>query len=119
MAVRAVTEVKTDNGMKVWTWVALEENGGVLDTGAPVTVGNVDGLTIQGIGNYDTNLVITIQGSNDGTNWATIGSGTLAASTTFRTISERPLYIRPAVTVAGAADASTVVCIMVGAVQRS
>ena len=119
MAVRAVKAVTTNNGMKVWTWVALNEVGGVLDTGAPITTGNVDGLTVQGIGNYDTNAVITIQGSNDGTNWATIASGTLVAATTFRTIAERPLYIRPAVTTVGAGDATSVVVIMCGAVKRS
>jgi hypothetical protein len=115
MAVRAVTQVTRDDGMVVWTWAALNEVGGTLDTGAPVVPGNVDGLTVQGTGNYDTNAVVTMQGSNDGTNWFAIGSGTLVAATNFRTIAERPLYIRPAVTTVGAGDATAVVVVMVGA----
>ena len=117
MAVRTPKMVKTDNGMLVVTWEGIEENGGVLDTGAPVTVGNVDGLCVQGVGNFDTDLVVTMQGSNDGVTYFTIGSGTITAAAPFRTISERPLYIRPAATVAGAADASDVDIILVGAIR--
>ena len=117
MAVRAAKMVKTDNGLMVVTWEQLEENGGTMDTGQPVSVGNVDGLTVQALGNFDTDAVVTLQGSNDGTTWAAIGSGTLTAAATFRTVAERPLYIRPAVTTAGAADASDVDVIMVGAIR--
>ena len=114
MAVRSAKMVKTEHGYVVVTWEQLEENASVKDTGAPVVVGPVDGLCVQATGEFDTNAVVTMQGSNDGTNWETIGSGTLTASAKFRTISERPLYIRPAVTVDGAADASDIDIIMVG-----
>ncbi len=117
MAVRSASMVKTADNMLVVTWTTLGEVGGTKDTGGPVTVGNVDGLCVQATGNFDTNAVVTMQGSNDGTNWFTIGSGTLTAANLFRTISERPLYIRPAVTTDGAGDATDVDIIMVGAIR--
>ena len=117
MAVRTAKMVKTDNGMLVVTWEGLLEVGGVQDTGQGVTVGNVEGLCAQALGNFDTNAVVTLQGSNDGTTWFTIGSGTFTAANLFRTISERPLYIRPAVTTNGAGDATDVDVIMVGAIR--
>lgn len=107
--------VKTEHGMMVVTWEGLEENGGTKDTGAPVTVGNVQGLTVQALGNFDTDAVVTMEGSNDGVTYAPIGSDTLDASTLWITIAERPLYIRPAITVDGAGDASDIDIIMVGA----
>ena len=119
MAVRAATIVTQSNGACVVTWAALNEVSSTKDTGAPVQLPRyLEGLTVQGIGNYDTNAVVTMQGSNDGVNWDTIGSGTLTASNHFRTIAERPLYIRPAVTVDGAGDATAVVVTMVGYERR-
>ena len=114
MAVRACNVVKREDGMVVVTWAALLEVGGVMDTGQPWVPGDVDNLPIfvTGVGNYDTGAVVTLQGSNDGTNWFPIGSGTLVAATNFRTIAERPLFIRPAVTTVGAGDATSVVVVM-------
>ena len=118
MAVRAAKMVKTEHGYVVVTWEQLEENAGTKDTGAPVVVGPVDGLTVQATGNFDTDAVVQMQGSNNGTDWFSIGSGTLTAAALVRTISERPLYIRPAITVDGAADASDIDIIMVGTRRR-
>ncbi len=115
MAVRAANMVKREDGMVVVTWTGLTEVGGTKDTGGAVVVGNVDGLTVQAIGEFDTDAVVTMQGSNDGAAWYTIGSGTLTAANLFRTISERPLYIRPAITTNGAGDIADIDIIMVGA----
>ena len=113
MATRLAKMEKRDNDMVVVTWEQLNGDASPPgDDGAPVTIGNCDGLTVQAVGSFDTTGVITMQGSNDGTNWGTIGSGTLTASNPFRTIAERPLFIRPVVTT-GDADVDLDV-IMVG-----
>lgn len=117
MAVRTAKMVKTDNGMLVVTWEALGEVGGTKDSGQAVTVGNVEGLIAQGLGNFDTNAVVTMEGSNDGVTWVAIGANTLTASVFFSTIASRPLYIRPNVTTNGAGDAADIDVILVGAIR--
>jgi hypothetical protein len=102
--------------MVLATWAALNEVGGVLDTGFPWTPGDVTDapLFVQGTGNFDTNAVVTIQGSNDGTNWVPVGAATLTAAVLTTTIASRPRFIRPAVTTAGAGDATAVVVTICG-----
>lgn len=95
------------------TWEAIEENGGTLDTGLPVSLPGAHYVHIGATGNFDTNFVVTIQGSNDGINWFAChdlagNAATLSASVASRTIGAPPRFLRPAGTVVGAADASDV-----------
>jgi len=119
MAVRAAKfEILNGIQLKV-TWEGLEENGGVRDSGAPVSINRpVEGFIAQAVGNFDTSVTVQMQGSNDGTNWFSIGAGTLAVATPSRTIDERPLFIRPLIAADGAGDASDVDVIVVGAIYR-
>jgi len=118
MAVRIPTDVKTDNGMWVVTWLSLEENGGVKDSGRAVSPPAMLDLWATATGNFDTSATIQMQGSNDLTNWFSIGAGTLAVATPARQITERPRYIRPLVAADGAADASAIDVILSGRMSR-
>lgn len=112
MAERTTT-LNSDADFYWCTWEQLEENGGVLDTGAPVSLAGAHYVHIGATGNFDTNFVVTIQGSNDLTNWFSChdlagNAATLSASVASRTIGAPPRYLRPAGTVVGAGDASDV-----------
>lgn len=112
MATRTTT-LNSDANFYWCTWEQLEENGGTKDDGQPVQLPGAFGIVIGATGNFDTNAVVTIQGSNDNTNWFTCHTvaGTaanLTASVASVTLSSAPRYLRPAVTVDGAADASDV-----------
>lgn len=102
----------------VFSWQVGERDGNsVLVTWSMVTA-NVEGLPIECVQMTDlcwqsfaTNqggAVVTIQGSNDGTNYFTMTNASGGAAVTFsadggkQTI-ERPRYIRPYLTTAGTA----------------
>lgn len=112
MAERTTT-LHSDADFYWCTWEQLEENGGTLDTGAAVQLRGALQIHVGATGNFDTNFVVTIQGSNDGTNWFAChdlagNAATLTASVASRTIGSPPRFLRPAGTVVGAADASDV-----------
>ena len=76
--------------------------------GSPISIPGAADRTIQMIGTLGTGGVITMQGSNDGTNWATLtdfqdADMALGALGIF-IIAEAPLWIRPLNT---AGDGST------------
>lgn len=92
-----------DKGVLIATWTNLVN--ATSDVGRGVFVGNFPEKTIQAIGTNATTVVI--QGSNDGTNWNTLGAGlTLTVGATGSSpvtrIPENPLYIRPSTPSAGA-----------------
>lgn len=112
MATRTTT-LNSDADFYWCTWEQLEENGGTLDDGTPVSLPGAVGIVIGATGNFDTNFVVTIQGSNDGTNWFACHTvagdvANLTASVASVTLASAPRYLRPAGTVVGAADASDV-----------
>jgi len=126
MAVRAAKMQKLENGQLVVTWTGLNETDGVFDSGAPVTVGGVEGLTAQFSGNFDTSVTGLLEGSNDGVVWAPLkdvaGANIAAitaasALTTLPLIGSRPLFMRPNLAVAGAGDASSITCILSGSIR--
>jgi hypothetical protein len=75
-------------------WEAMD--GG--DTGAPFELLDFNDNTVTVTGTFDSNT-LTMQGSNDGTNWFTL-TDNLGLAVTFtaaggRYIAEAPRYIRP------------------------
>lgn len=81
--------VHTDN----ITWASV--TGG--DTGEPREYAKFNDKTVQVFGTFGDTL--TIQGSNDGTNWATLSDSTGVAleftAAGIKLIAECPRYIRP------------------------
>lgn len=112
MATRDVTVEIDNQGTMIATWADLDGT----DDGAPIRMGRFPDKTVQFTSGAGT---VTIQGSNDGTNWSTLNdvngvdlaalaSGAIAA------IAESPLFIRPLV--AGPATNGKVV--IVGSTNR-
>lgn len=93
MAVVNFTKVKNLVGTETVTWTPVTGS----DTATPYEYGKFADKTIQVFGTFGDTL--TIQGSNDGTNWATI-SDSLGVELTFtavgiKLIAENPRFIRP------------------------
>lgn len=103
MAVITPTNITREDGMKVITWGPLASG----DTGAPVIVGNYFNMTVQRTVGAGT---CTMEGSNDGSLFGALGAG-LAADGTIKNFAERPLMIRPNVTVS---SGNTVVLVASG-----
>lgn len=82
------------------TWEALTKNGGTLDIGAGVSLGQHSDKTIQAVGTFGAGPgAIHVSGSNDGTNWARLHDAqgvviALTAAAPIAIILEHPLYIR-------------------------
>lgn len=86
----------TVNGAILLTWEAL----GNADDGAGYALPFAADLTVQAIGTFG-GATVTLQGSNDGTNWfaLTKKGGTSAANFTAAggaSVNENPAFIRPA-----------------------
>lgn len=115
MATKDVTVLLQEDRCLLATWTGLSGDASPPgDDGQPVRVGGYTHLTFVaqsgGGSGFDTNGVITIEGSMDGTNWDELhradiddGSGApvdleLTASVQFGSPTESPLYVRPVVT---------------------
>lgn len=101
-------------GIGGWKWTALTET----DTdGAPLLIDRRTDRTVQVIGTFGGTSV-SIEGSNDGTNWSILndlqGAALTFTTTRLEGISEMPLYIRPKLT--GGTGAS--ITVLVTAVGR-
>lgn len=119
MATITGTEVRVANGVKTWTWTALKKS--TDDVGTGVQVGNVRGLCVQLAGTLGSGGAVTMQGSNDGSNWGDLYIGeylpsndsepkiVLDALTELRAVPVLPLYIRPKVTAGDSATSLTVI----------
>ena len=115
MAVKAATFETIGGGCRVITWAGLA-NG---DTGAPLQMSSHPDKTVQLIGTLGTGGTLTLQGSNDGTNWFTLsdaaGTDIVLTSLDGVTIMENPLYIRPNIT---AGDGSTLLSVILVALDK-
>lgn len=114
MTIQAVTLTPGYPGMaNLYTWYAMA-NG---DSGAPIRVPHFPGKTLQITGTFGVGGNVVIEGSNDGTNWATLTDlagaalGTIT-SAGIKTVRENPWYIRPRVS-AGDGTTSLVVSVAV------
>ena len=96
MATAAVTnKVGLDATTSTWGAMATGDNG------APVST-NGRNLSVQVLGTFG-GATVTMQGSNDGTNWATLNDqavpGNVCSFTSagFKGVLQMPKYIRPVV----------------------
>ncbi len=108
MATIVPTYVRSEDGAVVITWTNLVN--ATSDVGRAALTGNLRDLTIQAVGTNGTTVVI--QGSNDGTNWNTLGAGvTLTVGATGSSpataLTVNPLYMRPS-TPSAAADTDVI-----------
>jgi hypothetical protein len=103
----------------VVSWAGLLQSS--TDVGGAAAVPNLaEDLTVQLSGTLGTGGAVTMQGSNDGTNWGDLHTGGYLASDDseplvllnavgmIRRLVERPLFVRPKVT-AGDGDTDLVV----------
>ena len=117
MAVISNTITRADAFSDAWTatWASMATG----DTGAPISMVQANDRSIQVTGTFSTSTV-TIQGSNDGTNWFTLNSpqGTAATFTAagLIAIQEHTRYLRPSIS-GGTGTGLTVVCFMKGQYQ--
>lgn len=108
MAVRSITVTRNPSGMPtvLATWTGLTFTS--TDTGEPFSYPDYPDMTVTFEGTFGTGGSITLQGSNDGTNWYALtdaqGNAITKTAAGMEVIEEHPLYIRPSVT---AGDGST------------
>lgn len=92
------TEVTPSGNVRLVTWTGLA-NG---DDGAPVEWVDFADRCVQVTGTFGSGGSVTIQGSNDGTNWATMadpqGNALTVTSAKLEQVLELPRYVRPIVT---------------------
>lgn len=99
MAVQSVLNTSITARSRLATWTALA-NG---DTGQPFSAPDYGGdATVTFEGTFGTGGSITLQGSNDGTNYYALtdpqGNAITKTAAGMETIEEAPLYMRPSVT---------------------
>lgn len=91
--------------------VAVTWSLGNADTGVPSAISRWADRTVHVTGTFG-GATVTMQGSNDNTNWATLndtsGSALTFTATGMKLIGENPIYIR-AITAGGAGTAVVVV----------
>ncbi len=106
----------TLNGAVIYSWADL----GAADDGAPIAIPFAAAVTAQVSGTFD-GATCVVEGSNDGTNWATLTSpktaagASVAASFTSAAIlglAEQPVYIRPKTSGGGAGSAVDVTLVV-------
>lgn len=94
--ITATTDRNTSNGAIIVTWTSM----GTADTGSSFSVPSAASLTLQHTGTFG-GATIVLQGSNDGTTWATLtqtgGSNTAMSYTVAGVHSsvDMPVYVRP------------------------
>lgn len=99
MATKVAALVFDNSGPMISTWLGITE----ADSGQAVIVPDlVTSLVIQGTGNYGAGGNITVEGSNDNTNFSVLkditGTDIVLASTKAWQLRDNALYIRPRAT---------------------
>lgn len=104
--VNATTDRNSLNGAVLVTWALTD-----ADTGTAFPIPYAADITVQVSGTFGSATAV-LQGSNDGTNWATlnavVGTNTSFTTAGIRIAAEDPGYIR-AVTTGGTASTISVV----------
>lgn len=109
MATRILT-TNTDNGdFRVVTWTGLL-NG---DDGEPAQLATYSDRSVQVTGTFGTGGSVTVEGSNDGTNWFALsdpqGLAITRTAAGLKGVSELTRYVRPRVTAGDGTTSLTVV----------
>lgn len=90
--------VAPDSDVAIWLWEAITTTNTV---GTGVKVSEYKELTMQAIGNFSGSATISLQGSIDGTNYATLpeydGTAATLAAAGITGSPASPLYVRPAI----------------------
>ena len=98
------------DGVRVRKW----SNMALDDVGEPINLARFSDKTIQVFGAFGVGGTIVLEGSIDGTNWATLKSvfnGSISfTSDSIATITEVPAYIRPRVS---AGDGTTSITVLI------
>jgi hypothetical protein len=109
MATRSATDVLLDDKVRVITWEGITE----ADDGAAVQVARYPDKSVQVVGDFTSSGAITIEGSNDGTNWGTlhdhVGAELVITDDTPKLIAENTLYIRPRASAGSSVDMDVII----------
>lgn len=117
MAIRPININRTNStdGASIQvSWTNLTFSG--LDTGSPLSYSAWNERTVHVFGTFGVGGTVSIEGSNDGTNWAPVANRAGAAMT-FTTpglnrVQDYPLYLRPRIT---AGDGTTSLSVFIAA----
>jgi len=118
MATRQGTQVNDSDGRVNYSWSGLAQ--ATSDVGSAVGTQEFMGnFTAQAVGTFGAAGAVALQGSSDGTNWATLddAGGTpvsMTASTKIWRLGHVPKFLRPSVT---AGDGTTNLTVNVSGVR--
>lgn len=94
MSTKPATATVEDDGIQVFRWAGITE----ADEGTPVRSPYTH-RSVQAVGNFGVSGAITIEGSNDGSNWGTLtdpsGSAIVLSNATPVEIATPTIYLRP------------------------
>ena len=109
-----VTDISPTGKSKLVTWTGLLNT----DDGAPADWVDSSDRCLQVTGTFGAGGSVTIQGSNDGTNWAPLadpqGNALVFTSQRIEQALELPRYVRPLVTAGDGTTSLTVTLCMKG-----
>ena len=110
VAYTSADDVGTNDGSVVnYSWTPLTTAN---PDGAPIRATTFGDRTFQAFGTWGA-ATLTIEGSNNGTNWFPLSNAAGGTAATFtadggKTVVELPLYVRPNLTVVGSGASVTV-----------
>ncbi len=114
MATKQGTRVRTYDGTVIYTWTDLDS--ATSDVGTAALLSDEGDVDVQLIGTLSASTVV-IQGSMDGTNWATITlSPTPLVAATISRLTQRAKFIRPSITGGTGADLIVIASVTPGKV---
>ena len=120
MTVKALT-ISTSQVAPHQAWIASWGPMANGDTGAPFEAPSSGDRSVQVTGTFGAAGSVSIEGSNDGTNWATLrdpANGSLAiTAASIRAVMELTRYIRPNVT-AGDGTTSLTITLLANSMKR-
>jgi hypothetical protein len=109
-AVRAVSRVDMQSAIPaaLFTWTGLDSD----DSGIPISIIDYTDQTMTVFGTFGAGGSVTIQGSNNGSNWFTLtdpqGNALTKTAAAIELVVECPRYIRPLVTAGDGTTSLTV-----------
>lgn len=109
MATKIATVTVREDGVKIAQWASITE----ADTGQAVSLSSYPDRTVQVTGDFTSSGAITIEGSNDNSDFATLhdnqGNALVLTDTSIKLIAENPDYIRPRATAGSSVSMDVVI----------